>query len=75
MDEKLIERAIAAAETALLGRTFAVTQARQREDLRDAVTAALAEVEADIRANAIRMTPSAGLLYELAGRIEKEGKS
>ena len=54
MDDALIERAIAAAETALLGRTFAVTQARQREDLRDAVTAALAEVEASIKAQALR---------------------
>lgn len=72
MDEKLIERAVEAAENAL---RFAITQPRQREDLRDAVTAALAEVEADIRADAIRMTPSARLLYELAGRIEKEGKA
>lgn len=47
MDNALIERAVEAAENAL---RFAITQPRQREDLRDAVTAALAEVEASLTA-------------------------
>ena len=51
MDDALIERAVEAAENAL---RFAVTQPRQREDLRDAVTAALAEVEGHIKAQALR---------------------
>lgn len=52
--DEVLERAIRAAETALLGRVFAVTQTRQREYLRDAVTAALVEVETSIRAQALR---------------------
>lgn len=51
MDDALIERAVEAAENAL---RFAITQPRQREDLRDAVTAALAEVEV-LRATVARV--------------------
>lgn len=44
MDQKMIERAVKAAETALLGRSLATTRVRQHEYLRIAVVAALNKV-------------------------------
>ena len=50
--DDVFERAVEAAESALFGRVFAVTLAQQSEYLRDAVTAALAEVVPNAQAAA-----------------------